>query len=736
MLDKKHYIIFAVIIGVFTIIAYVFSWHNDIVEAEAEELWLQIVIKNQISEYQKYIENDGKYKKQARNNIVAIQEDTLAFENATKAQTQEALQQYIKSCIVPNCAYLDIADKTINSIIAIATDFNQHLKANQISKGKTGFALNDVERLQLIVPKDDKIKKWHKKILDKYLKLAQQAQSNKKYALAQRYLTKISELNQDNHIKNDQLAILKEKVAKAANRQKMQLITAKTQEAMQDMDKLLADFKACNDDCPDYIENASDKINKYEQIKISFNNLLKKQYLSKAYLEIDQLKKLAPKAKQIELWLTSLAKNFYLLAKESENNKSLQYINKGLKLFPNDKPLLDLKSQIKTTLKSIKVYNTAKQAGTFSKLNNYLANCSSDCPGFKEAQQKVTKAENLHNEYKQHIAKNQLIYGKDGYALQTIEKYRLLFPKDAKLKSWQNQLFTKLIKGIKNNIKHQQYTVAKKRIKLALKVYPKNRQLKRLNTQIANKSKKGMKAKRQKIIPALVFVQGGDFTMGSNFEYAMPKRKVKLKDFKISSTEITFNMLKNYAREKRIKLNSGNWGANNRPAINISWHQANDYTKWLTKKTKRKFRLPTEAEWEYVARQSKAVLSDTRMNLKTICKFANGADLSTSFPWRNRKCNDGFNEKTAPVKHFLPNNLGIYGMHGNVWEWTADCWHDNFKGAPSNNLAWDYGGDCGRRVTKGGGWNSSVYAMLPGFRASAIAKLEYNYIGFRVVEEL
>ena len=133
------------------------------------------------------------------------------------------------------------------------------------------------------------------------------------------------------------------------------------------------------------------------------------------------------------------------------------------------------------------------------------------------------------------------------------------------------------------------------------------------------------------------------------------------------------------------------WGRGNRPVINVSWKDAQSYVRWLSQRTGHRYSLPSESEWEYVARAG----TDTR--------YSWGDEIG-----RNRANCDGCgsrwdDEQTAPVGSFSPNAWGVHDMHGNVWEWVEDCWNDSYVGAPSDGSAWE-SGECGYRVLRGGSW--------------------------------
>ncbi len=164
------------------------------------------------------------------------------------------------------------------------------------------------------------------------------------------------------------------------------------------------------------------------------------------------------------------------------------------------------------------------------------------------------------------------------------------------------------------------------------------------------------------------------------------------KPFKVGRYEVTFEEYDRFALATGRGLpNDWRWGKGRQPVVDVSWDDAVAYAKWLSKQTGKRYRLPTEAEWEYAAR----------------------AGTETNYWWGNDLIRDMAicdgcgsrwdNKQTAPVGSFKPNALGLYDTAGNVWEWVEDCYHDNFKGAPSNGRGWfnESGGQC-LRVIRGG----------------------------------
>ena len=161
---------------------------------------------------------------------------------------------------------------------------------------------------------------------------------------------------------------------------------------------------------------------------------------------------------------------------------------------------------------------------------------------------------------------------------------------------------------------------------------------------------------------------------------------------------------------------------------------AKAYARWLSTKTGRDWRLPTEAEWEYAARAGTTTRRPWGESADAGCAYANFSDqtlkraLGTE-PAAN--CADGF-VHTAPVGSLLPNAWGLHDMLGNAWEWTEDCWHEGYAGAPDDGSARSDPG-CVRRVNRGAGWNSNPRNVRSSNRGNYAGVYRYNIIGFRVV---
>ncbi len=173
------------------------------------------------------------------------------------------------------------------------------------------------------------------------------------------------------------------------------------------------------------------------------------------------------------------------------------------------------------------------------------------------------------------------------------------------------------------------------------------------------------------------------------------------------------------------------------PVVCVNWEDARAYAAWLSRQTGQGYRLLSEAEWEYVARGGTATARYWGEGETGQCRHANGADATAKREhpdWTTVACTDG-HARTAPVGSYAENGYGLYDVLGNVWEWVADCWHESYEGAPRDGQAWT-GGDCSRRVLRGGSWSD-----VPGFLRSAI-RLRYTagsrYVsnGFRIARSL
>ena len=238
--------------------------------------------------------------------------------------------------------------------------------------------------------------------------------------------------------------------------------------------------------------------------------------------------------------------------------------------------------------------------------------------------------------------------------------------------------------------------------------------------------------------PLMVTVPAGTFVMGSpaseegRYEGEGPRRLVTIDaPFAVGVYEVTFDEWEACRRDGGCpgdRPDDEDWGRGRRPVINVSWNEAQAYVRWLSRQTGQRYRLLSEAEWEYVARAGTETARYWGESASGQCRYANGHDPSAP-------CPDGY-EYTAPVGSFAPNAFGLHDVLGNVLEWTEDCWNDSYAGAPTTGSAWQ-SGDCSRRPLRGGSWNSSPRGLLrSAVRGGNSTGFRGVGLGFRVARTL
>ncbi|MET0356624.1 MAG: bifunctional serine/threonine-protein kinase/formylglycine-generating enzyme family protein [Cellvibrio sp.] len=232
--------------------------------------------------------------------------------------------------------------------------------------------------------------------------------------------------------------------------------------------------------------------------------------------------------------------------------------------------------------------------------------------------------------------------------------------------------------------------------------------------------------------PALVRIASGSYIMGDDSNmHTAPAHKVTInRAFAISKYEITFAEYDIYAQATNKPLPGDNgWGRDNRPVIHVSWEDANAYAQWLSKTTGKKFRLPTEAEWEYAARAGST----------DIFWWGNNEQDAKGKANCRRGCLSNFSglfgSKTAPVGNYSPNAFGLYDTAGNVSEWVQDCYSDNYSNVSSNGSAYEEK-QCQARVVRGGSTKDNVQRLITSARDTFPPATMTETLGFRLVMEL
>jgi formylglycine-generating enzyme required for sulfatase activity len=234
--------------------------------------------------------------------------------------------------------------------------------------------------------------------------------------------------------------------------------------------------------------------------------------------------------------------------------------------------------------------------------------------------------------------------------------------------------------------------------------------------------------------PDMVVLPAGSFSMGSPHgqgnDRERPAHEVSIaKPFAVAKFELTFDGWDTCVKygDCDPRVGDSGWGRGRRPAIDVTWNDAQMYVKWLSRITGKDYRLLSEAEYEYATRAGSKTKYPWGNDIKLHGKaMANCADCGS--PW------DG--KRTAPVGSFPENAFGLYDMVGNVWEWTEDCWHKNYEGAPANGSAWTSEGDCNLLVARGGSWFNGPGGLRSASRRSASADNRLGDLGFRVARTL
>lgn len=284
--------------------------------------------------------------------------------------------------------------------------------------------------------------------------------------------------------------------------------------------------------------------------------------------------------------------------------------------------------------------------------------------------------------------------------------------------------------------------------------------------------------------PPLVAITPGAFTMGAEIdeprrlglpEYwatrEQPRRAVRIeRGFAIGRYEVTRGEFAEFARESGYAPAPGCWHfvgsewlldesrswrdakidqTDAHPVTCVNWHDAQAYLSWLSAKTQRRYRLASEAEWEYVVRAGTNTAYWFGDSPEDICRYINLGDQTTQAryrwdqtkikysvlsDWKGQPCSDGF-AAMAPVTATAANPFGVHGLLGNANEWVADCWNDTHAGAPADQSARLTGADCGLRVMKGQGWTAIAASTRPAFRLKMNATDRRFTFGFRVVRE-
>lgn len=274
------------------------------------------------------------------------------------------------------------------------------------------------------------------------------------------------------------------------------------------------------------------------------------------------------------------------------------------------------------------------------------------------------------------------------------------------------------------------------------------------------------------ICPQLVRLPAGEFLMGTGFDEearerlgdeflhrSQPQRRVRVAAFSIGRAEVTRGEYRRFVEAtghpgggcfvwagSEHRLDPGTaWHRpgfpqdDRHPVTCVSWEDAVAYLDWLSRSTGKRYRLPSEAEWEYAARAGTDAPRFWGVDGHAACAHANGADirlrttLGSARDWDAADCDDG-HVHTAPAGSYRANGFGLHDMLGNAAEWTADCWNPDYRNAPADGRA-RADGDCWMRAVRGGAWDEGPAGLRAAYRVGSPVVIRVYTRGFRVARD-
>ncbi|AFZ01320.1 formylglycine-generating enzyme family protein [Calothrix sp. PCC 6303] len=241
----------------------------------------------------------------------------------------------------------------------------------------------------------------------------------------------------------------------------------------------------------------------------------------------------------------------------------------------------------------------------------------------------------------------------------------------------------------------------------------------------------------------MVYIPGGNFIMGtpdtekkSDWSQGkeVPQHQVVVQAFYMGKYQVTQAQWQAVAKlpkiERDLNPEPSRFKGENRPVECVSWYDAVEFCGRLSKATGKEYRLPSEGEWEYACRAG--TTTPFHYGETITSQLANYAAHRDTYA---EETVGKYRQQTTPVGSFPPNAFGLYDMHGNVYEWCADPWHDNYEGAPKDGSVWrDNGNDNRSPLLRGGSWNFNSWYCRSGYRLNYGTRVNFSgYVGFRVV---
>ncbi|WP_298916599.1 formylglycine-generating enzyme family protein [uncultured Algimonas sp.] len=249
-------------------------------------------------------------------------------------------------------------------------------------------------------------------------------------------------------------------------------------------------------------------------------------------------------------------------------------------------------------------------------------------------------------------------------------------------------------------------------------------------------------AARPKGAPEMVVIPPGTFMMGSPLHQRKrdrnegPQVSITIdRPFEIGRYEVTFDEWNKCVKGggcRRYRPDDNGWGRGKRPVTNISYNDAQSYIEWLNKKTGLTYRLPSEAEWEYVARAGQPLPFSTPTGRGISALEAN---FNGKFPYGPGTIEGEYKRQTVPVGSYPANSFGVHDIHGNVYEFVSDCYVAGHAGHPGDGSP-RRDGNCDARIIRGGSWVTHGYQMRAAKRLRYTMDHRYDDFGFRLARTI
>jgi len=245
----------------------------------------------------------------------------------------------------------------------------------------------------------------------------------------------------------------------------------------------------------------------------------------------------------------------------------------------------------------------------------------------------------------------------------------------------------------------------------------------RVGIAICDRLRDGSTGPIMQCIPAGTFRMGSPASDKEAYGYEKPEHGMTLSEPSyLGRFPVTFEEFDRFCEATgREPPSDEGWGRGSRPVINVSWVDAQEYCDWLSEQTGQRYRLPTEAEWEYA----------TRAGSRTRWSFGDNLRDLPDHAWYDKNAEG----RTYPVGEKRANPWGLFDCHGNVYEWVQDTWHENYEGAPADGTAWETKDAGAGRVIRGGSWRDDARYCRSAYRSRSGPEYRDANLGFRCARD-